>query len=88
MKFKVRKVGNSYGIIIPKGFVDTYGGEDDFGKFIEMEFSEMDPETREYTKGAGAIDPPEDFDITKTSTVEEVLAEDDNVVYTEEDNEW
>lgn len=73
MKFKVRKVGNSYGIIIPKGFVSAFSEEDEMGKFIEMEF----------TMSKEPLKPGEE-----PIAVDEILATEDDVVYTEEDNEW
>lgn len=77
MKFKVRSIGDSRGIIIPKGFIDTY--IDEKGE-IEMHF-DMGPKAQEMTRNAVAIEPPENAEeiIATAQTVEEVIAEDNNL---------
>lgn len=72
MQFKLRKVGTSWGVLIPKGFVDKYRS----GEFIELNFAVMSAGEQEAVAQAIPIETPKDFKPEDAQTVEEVIKED------------
>ncbi len=80
MLFTLRKIGNSYGVIIPKGFIKEYSD----GKGIELHF-DMSPREQEMVRGAEPIETPDNAEeiIAEAETVEEVIAEDKKKVRTD-----
>lgn len=65
MQFKLRKVGNSLGVLIPRDFAEAYRE----GDFIELHFGKMDVKTQEMTSGAIPIDPPQTYKVGEVFTV-------------------
>lgn len=55
MRFNLIKIGNSRGVLIPKGFIDHYAD----GDSIELDFALMSSAHRKAVSGAEPIEPPE-----------------------------
>lgn len=72
MIFDIRKIGNSRGIIIPKGFIDAFGEKDGT---IEMEFVRMSPNAKKITSNSVPVEVT-GISESRKKTVE-VLSEDE-----------